>query len=86
MQIMNNNQIYKRYVDVVVKIDKLGRQMPLFLLWDNGQKYSIDKVVEIRKTSSRAGGGGLLYRCRIHNQERKLFLERDRWFIESLQP
>ncbi len=76
---------YKRYVDVVVLVDKHAEMTPLFLVFDN-KKYAIDRVLKIKKASSVVGGSGVLYRCRIRNQERNLFLERNRWFIESLKP
>lgn len=79
-------QLYKRYIDVVEFVDKEGNLTPLFIIWDNGIKYPIDKIIEVRQSHSQVGGAGLMYRCRIQNQERKLFYERNRWFIESFQP
>lgn len=76
---------YKRYVDVVALIDKHAEITPLFLVFDS-KKYTIERVLQIKKASSIVGGSGILYRCRIQNQERNLFLERNRWFIESLKP
>lgn len=78
--------LYKRYVDVVALIDKLGKLTPLILRWDNGVQYPIDRILEVRKAVSEVGGSGILYRCRIQNQERKLFYEKNRWFIESTKP
>jgi hypothetical protein len=78
--------VYKRYVNIISLIDKEGQVTPLILLWDNGTKYAIDKIHEIRKAVSVVGGGGILYRCQIMGQERKLFYEKNRWFIESLHP
>lgn len=79
-------KLYKKYVKVVALIDKEGKLMPLFLIWDNGTKYTIDKIVEMRKAYSVVGGGGILYRCRILNREYNLFYEINRWFIESHKP
>ena len=76
---------YKRYVDVVVLVDKHAEMTPLFLIFDT-KKYAIDRVLQIKRASSVLGGSGVLYRCRIQNQERNLFLERNRWFIESMKP
>ena len=76
---------YKRYVDVVVLVDKHAEMTPLFLIFDT-KKYAIDRVLQIKRASSVVGGSGVLYRCRIQNQERNLFLERNRWFIESMKP
>lgn len=76
---------YKRYIDVVAHIDRNGMIKPLIIVFDD-QKYHIDKILEIKKTHSQVGGSGIRYRCRIQNQERNLFLERNRWFIESTKP
>ena len=78
--------LYKRYVDVVALIDKQGKLTPLILRWDNGVQYPIDRILEVRKAVSEVGGSGILYRCRIQTQERKLFYEKNRWFIESTKP
>lgn len=79
-------KLYKRYIDVVTLINKQGNMIPLTLVWDNGSKYTVDKVLEIRNATSQVGGGGVLYRCRIGGVERNLFYERTRWFIESTRP
>lgn len=73
----------KKYIDVIALMDKDGRIKPLMIVWENGVKYSIDRILEIRNAMSDVGGCGVLYRCRIQNQERRLFYERNRWFIES---
>ncbi len=82
-------QRYKRYVDVIVHISKDGKQLPLYIYWDERgvqQKFKIDKILEIRHSASCVGGCGILYRCRILGQERNLFYERNRYFIESERP
>lgn len=78
-------QWYKRYIDVVAHIDTHGEIKPLMIIFDH-KKYPIDRILEIKKAHSQVGGSGIRYRCRIQNQERNIFLERNRWFIESLQP
>ncbi len=78
--------LYKRYVDVITLMKKDGSMLPVMLVWDNGAKYSIDRIVEVRKAASQVGGCGILYKCKIEGKERNLFFERNRWFIESLKP
>lgn len=78
--------LYKRYVNVITLIDKQGRMTPLSIEWDNGVKFAVDRVLEVRKAASVVGGGGILYRCRIRGSERNLYYERTRWFIESEKP
>lgn len=79
-------ELYKRYVDVILEQDKNGQIMPLYICWDNGRKYHIDKVVSRERRASQVGGCGIRYVCLIHGARRNLFLEKNRWFIESYQP
>jgi hypothetical protein len=79
-------QLYKRYVDVISVQKKDGRVIPLYICWDNGRKYHIDKILSTERRASQVGGCGIRYVCRIQGSERNLFLEKNRWFIESFQP
>lgn len=78
--------LYKKYIEVVALINKVGDLTPLFIIWDNNIKYPIDKIIEVRKAHSTVGGSGILYVCKINGQTRRLFYERYRWFIESYKP
>lgn len=74
----------KVFVDMIVIQYKSGSLKPLYLVWEDGRKYQIDKVLDIRKAASlKAGGRGIRYTCRIQGQIKNLFLEDDRWFIEK---
>lgn len=86
MQEFKQTDLYKRYVSVVVEVDKNGVPKPLYIKWDNGVYYKIDRILEKRNAMSVVGGGGILYLVRINDKERKLFFERTRWFIESYNP
>lgn len=83
-------QLYKRYVEVVVRVDKEGNSIPLFLLWEGSHgvvKFKVDKIITIRESFSVVGGGGLQYQCQIEGKRRNLYLEKGtRWFIESEKP
>lgn len=73
----------KKYVDMVVVQYKSGCMKPLFLVWENGVKYPIDKVLNVRKAASlKAGGRGVRYSCLISGQKKDLYLEDDKWFVE----
>ena len=75
----------KTYVDVICKYSKNGNIMPLYIVWNNGQKYSIDKITQIIPAASLYSGGiGLRYTCCIGDQQRYLFLEEGKWFIEKV--
>lgn len=72
-----------KYITVVAKMNESGTPIPLYIIWDSGKEYLIDKVLDIRKKASTKGGGaGLRYLVKIKNNERFLFLKDDKWFIE----
>lgn len=74
----------KVYVDVLVKQDKEGCITPLELTWEDGQRYTIDRVTAVCHAASlKAGGCGIRYTCRIQNKETYLFQEEDKWFVEA---
>lgn len=75
-------KIFKYYVDVVTLIFQDGSFKPLYVCFQH-RRYRIDKVISVRETYSKAGGCGICYTCRMGSQERRLFWERTRWFIES---
>ncbi len=84
-------KLYKRYVDVEVLKKRNGTVQPLALYWYNGRpvpdRYEISKILKTEKhSSSRVGGTGELYVVMIRGQVRNLYLENERWFIESLRP
>jgi hypothetical protein len=74
----------KVFVDVIVKHTKDGRRLPMIILWENGKKYEVEKVLDIRRAASlKAGGQGLKYKCRILGSETCLWLEDGKWFVEA---
>lgn len=73
----------KKYIKVIALCDEDGTLTPGFIVWKNGRRYKIDKILESRNAASKVGGCGILYRCVIDGKVRNLFYEVDRWFIES---
>lgn len=80
----NSNKIY---VDVNARFTSDGRLIPKEIIWSNGKKYEIDKVIaEQRRASLKAGGCGIRYTCRILGGEHYLFYEENyKWFVEAKQ-
>jgi len=78
---------YKVYVDVNEDRLKDGRLIPLSFVWEDGRRYEIDRVIDVRPAASlRAGGVGLRYTVRVRNRETFLYLEEEggvsKWFME----
>ena len=81
----------KVYVEVLVDHDQEGRMLPKVITWENGTRYVIDKVLDIRQAASRVGGQGDRYTIRVRGKESYLYFERSpnltgnvigRWFVE----
>ena len=68
---------------MIAKMQDDGKIIPLTIMWENGKTFNIDKVLDIRKKASTKGGGkGLRYTCKILGQERFLWLDDNIWFVE----
>lgn len=79
-------QLFKRYIEVILKQKKDGEMIPLYVVWDNGKKYKIEKIFNKQRKASVVGGCGLMYSCMIEGRQRNIYYEKDKWFIESHQP
>lgn len=76
----------KQYVDVICLHDSQGYVKPLTVIWKNGMRYAVDKIMQVVPAASlKSGGVGIRYTCRIQNQYRYLFLEDNKWFVEKMQ-
>lgn len=74
----------KRFVDMIVRFKEDGQIIPLQINWGPDQIYEIDSIIDIQRAASlKAGGIGLRYLCRIRGQERYIWQEGDRWFVEA---
>ena len=84
---VNENKVY---VDVNEDRLKDGRLIPRSFVWEDGNRFEIDGVLDMRPAASlKAGGVGMRYTVRIRNLERHMFFEEERgggrWFIERKQ-
>ncbi|MBR4530641.1 MAG: hypothetical protein IKO80_10250 [Lachnospiraceae bacterium] len=76
---------YKVYVDVAAEFTSGGILRPMWLIWEDGTRYEIDRVKKIERCASRrAGGTGIMYTCLVGGREIHLFYEENyRWFVEA---
>ena len=82
----------KVYVAVRVAFREDGTMIPKEITWEDGLKYRIDKVTDIRQAAAmKAGGQGDRYTIRMGSRQTYLFFERScsltgnnigRWFVE----
>ncbi len=77
---MDNSKVY---VDVLAKYSRDGGLIPVSFVWEDGKRYSIDRVTDVRRAASlKAGGMGMRYTCTVCGKETQLFLDEERWFME----
>jgi hypothetical protein len=86
----------KVYVPVRASFDSDGRLIPTEITWEDGRKYPIDRVTDIRQAAAmRSGGQGDRYTIWVGGQQSYLFFERSaktsgnnigRWFVERRTP
>ena len=52
----------KKYVKVTATFDCDGDLIPEYIVWDDGRRYRIDKISDVRYAASlKAGGAGIRY-------------------------
>ena len=83
----------KIYVNVCTIFNTDGKMIPQYLQWEDGVKYQIDRVLDIKPAPAiKAGGYGDRYTIRVNGQERYLFFEHNtaandaalgKWFVEK---
>lgn len=82
----------KVYVAVKTDFTEEGTMIPREITWEDGEKFEIDRVTDIRQAAAmKAGGQGDRYTVRIRGKQSYLFFERSanqtgnnigRWFVE----
>ncbi len=80
-------EIYRKvYVEVLLRANKEGVNLPLAITWEDGKVYEVDRVKYIDKAAAlKAGGCGLRYTVMVCGKETYLFQEGSRWFVEAKQ-
>ena len=82
----------KVFVAVNVDHREDGVMIPREITWEDGRKFEIDKVSDIRQAAAmKAGGQGDRYTITVQGKQSYLFFERStnqtgnnigRWFVE----
>ena len=80
---MEQSNQFKVYVSVTAELSDEGVITPLSFVWENGRRYSIDKVLDIRQAPSlKAGGYGLRFSVMVYGKPTYLWLHENRWYME----
>lgn len=71
-------------LDILVEHTKDGRSLPKTILWDDGRRFDIDKILDIRQaTTLKCGGAGMKLYLQNLWQTACIFNEEDKWFVEK---
>lgn len=71
-------------VEVITRTDTAGQVWPMWIVWEDGRKFWIERVLDIRRAASlKAGGQGIRYTVTICGQRRYLWWEDPTWFVEG---
>ena len=74
----------KHYVEVVSKTDVEGRVMPLVVVWDDGRRFEVARVLEVRQArAAKTGGAGLRFTIAVGGRHTHVFYVNPRWFVEA---
>ncbi len=78
-------KIRKAYVEVQAQFDADGNVWPSVIFWEDGTRYRIDQILDMRRAASlKAGGTGIRYKVRIGRNYSYIWREEDdRWFVEA---
>lgn len=81
-------QFIKVYVAVILRVDEDGRMAPLAIEWEDGRRFDITKVADVRQAPPRHIGSSptVRYVVDIAGNRRELYHEGARWFVEKLLP
>ena len=87
---------YKAYVSVFLEVSSEGQMLPREIIWEDGHRYEIDRVIDIRPAyAAKAGGQGDRYTVKVGGKQTYLYFERStnltgniigRWFVERKVP
>lgn len=73
----------KRYVSVIADTSAEGRIIPLAVLWEDGRRFEIDRVLDSRQAiSTRTGDPGIRFTIKVGKRVTYLWFENPRWFVE----
>jgi hypothetical protein len=74
----------KRYVEVISDTSEDGVVTPLVVVWEDGRRFTIDRVLDRRQAHSlKTGGTGMRYTVSVSGQPTYLWYEGPRWFVEA---
>ena len=73
---MGDESSCKVYVSTAAEFSADGFLRPLWIIWEDGRRFDIDRVVQVERAASRkAGGVGLRYTVMIGGKRHHLYMK-----------
>lgn len=72
-------------VEVIVRFRASGGMRPLYIVWEDGKRYAIDRVNFAERAPAHVSAVlPMRYTCMIGGKEKYLYFESERecWFVE----
>ncbi len=76
----------KVHVEVAALFPSKGGLRPLYIIWEDGRKFEVNRVKFMERAPSHVGSIlPVRYTCVVEGRERELYFEPDqmRWFVEA---
>ena len=67
----------KTPVRVLLMCNEKGQMTPLYIIWEDGEKYKIEEVLDIKPR----GVNSITYKVKIKGRERELYYDRNVWLV-----
>ena len=72
-----------QYIRVVAELGADGHITPLYIIWPDGRRFDIDKVLDTGFSSStKTGSSGVRYSVKIAGQSKVLWRDGRGFFVE----
>ena len=79
-----NDSLRPVYVDVIEHRTSEGVLIPRILIWPDGRKFRIEKAEGGKAFGiSKSGQNGRVFDIWIYGRKRRLYLQKDRYFVDS---
>jgi len=73
----------RKNIEISAEFSLSGRITPKAIIWEDGRRFSVDHILDMRRAANLKGGGlGMRYICKVHGKEVFLFNDDGIWFME----
>lgn len=77
----------KCYVEVDAHFDLEGVPWPQAIIWEDGRRFSIDRILDRRHAASmKVGGFGIRYTVLVEGRQKFLWQDDEGWYVERIMP